>query len=91
MEISDERVQYVMENAATVIRFGEDDKPDKYGETNKMSALNYLVENRKNFEDADFETTDDDWIYYAWNKSLYDEMVKANGGKKPVIVHYIND
>lgn len=91
MKITDERVQHVMENAAKIIRFGEDDKPNKYGETEKMAALNALVENGKDFEDADFETNDDDWIYYAWNKSMYDDMVKANGGKKPVVVHYIND
>ena len=56
MKITDERVQHVMENAAKIIRFGEDDKPNKYGETEKMAALNALVENGKDFEDADFET-----------------------------------
>lgn len=91
MKITKERVQNVVENATDVIRFNEDDEPNKYGETDKMSAIMWLVENEKDFEDADFETNDDDWVYYLWYKSMYDDMVKARGGKKPVIVHYFND
>ena len=57
----------------------------------KMGAISGLVENGMDFNDADFETSDDDWIYYLCEKAEYDAIKEAHGGKKPVVVHYIND
>jgi len=50
-----------------------------------------LVEAEKKIWEADFDVDDYDIIYFIISWCDYQEMKKASGGKKPVIVHYIND
>ncbi len=80
-----------MENVEQYVRFGEDDVPNKYGDTRKMLAIMKIVEDEQDPDDADFEWTEEDLMYYWYNQENYLETKKAHGGKKPVIVHYIND
>ena len=89
--IDKSRVQYVMDHADKLIRFGKDDEPNKYGMTKKMLAISDLVENEKDLDDANFDVNGDDEIYYYTTLMFYEDAKKANGDKKPVICHYIND
>lgn len=86
-----DRYEEVMGNAPEFVRFGEDDKPNKYGDTKKMLAIYDIVENEKDPDEADFEWDDPSIMFYLYNLRNYLDAKEACGGKKPVIVHYIND
>ena len=74
-----------------MVQFNKRDKPNKYGETRKMIAINDLVESEKTLEDAWFELNEEDKEYYESKKWMYDLLKEANGGKKPIILHYFNE
>ena len=72
-----------------MVRFDENDRENKYGETGKMIAINDLIESGKTIEDAWFEVNEEDLQYYKSQKEIWDEI--RDGDELPVIVHYIND
>ena len=86
-----DRYSDVMQNVEKFVKFGKDDKPNRYGVTRKMSAIHDIVENEKDPDDADFKWSDEDKMYYWYYLDFYNEAKKAHGGNKPVVVHYIND
>ncbi len=90
-EINWGRFNEVMHNIEKLVRFGKDDKPNKYGETKKMIAISDIVEGEKEPREADFEWSQEDIMYYYYCLRNYLDCKEANGGKKPVIVHYFND
>jgi hypothetical protein len=90
-EVDWERFDDVMSNVREYVKFGKDDKPNKYGETKKMIAISDIVEGEKEPREADFEWTQEDIMYYYYCLRNYLDCKEAKGGQKPVIVHYIND
>lgn len=80
-----------IEENAELVRYGAEDKPDKYGYTKKMHAILDLAENDKTLDDADFEPTADDINYYEMTKAFDDMGKEMNGGKRKHTVRFIND
>ena len=80
-----------MEEAAEKVRFGEEDKPNKYGMTKKMQAICDLADNNKSLEEANWEVTPDDKRYYEDSKFLADCYREEHGGRNPNWVYYTVD
>lgn len=81
----------VMMDTDKYVRYGDDDKPNKYGYTKKMLDILDIVDGEKDPDKADFDWDDASLMYYWFNQNEYLDAKKEHGGKKPVIVHYIND
>ena len=90
-EVDWKKFNKVMSNVREYVKFGKDDEPNKYGETKKMIAISDIVESEKEPREADFEWMTEDIMYYCYCLRNYLDCKEAKGGKKPVIVHYIND
>lgn len=67
-------------NPAKTIRYGPEDEPNRHGFTRKMSDIWDLVEAEKPLEEAKFEPSEDDRLYYEHYKWQY-EMIKERNGK----------
>ena len=81
----------VLENPAKYVNYEEDDKPNQYGDTRKMLDIYDIVENEKDPDKTKIIWDEPSIMFYWHYWADYEEMKKAKGGNKPVIVHYIND
>lgn len=76
---------------AKLVNFGPDDKPGKYGFTEKMNLIWDLVEAGKPLEDGGFEITEADREFYDDYKFEFEEKKKSNGGVPYRFPRYIYD
>ena len=65
---------------AKKVNYGPDDKPDKYGWSNKMHDIWDLVEEGKALEDGGFEITEADRAWYEDYKEDFEFQKEVNGG-----------
>ena len=70
---------------------GKDDKPDKYGFTERMHKITDLVEDEKSLESGGFKITDADREFYEETKAEYEWHKKQRGGKPFKFQRYIVD
>ena len=80
-----------LDELAEKVRFGEGDKPNKYGETEKMRKIWSVAETPDgDIKDIKFDMNEYDVAYFKRCREDY-LFHKELKGEEPVIVHYFND
>ena len=74
-----------------MVRYDENDKPNKYGYTLKQDRIWSLVNDERPLEEADFTPTDEDRAYYEECKWTFDLVNEGNRGKKKRVITFFND
>ena len=80
-----------LKDAASKVRYGPDDVPNKYGFTSKMMDIIYLVNDEKPLTELGSEPNEYDKEYYRESKWEYDLINEGNTGKKQKLICFYNE
>ena len=74
-----------------MVRFDENDVPNKYGFTDKQNAIWELMEDGKSLDEADFKVTEEDREYYRECKWESDLINEGNTGRRKRVIRFFNE